>query len=358
MGRKQNLSPRPNQSHFHHSVTTSSQFETFRTLLCQLGAAIRDTLRAQQHRPVEQLASVAERSTADVIYEIDKVSEELILRWLEENWPENLPVQLVMEGIEDDQLVSFPTATPLGKTAYKLIIDPIDGTRGLMYDKRSAWALIGLAPQRGPTTTLEDISVAAMTELPTSKQFISEQLSATRSTNGVTSFHRVSTDLIRKTETRLPASPSQANELSHGFLSVAKFFPQCKAALAAFEEELCHELTPAAERAEALIFDDQYISTGGQLYELIAGHDRLVIDIRPLAYAKHGYAQSLTCHPYDLCAALVARAAGVVVETAEAPELAIPLDTTTTVSWIAYANVQLADRVRPVLTELIQKHFD
>jgi len=50
-----------------------------------------------------------------------------------------------------------------------VLIDPIDGTRGIMYDKRAAWALAGVAPNRGPATRLSDIHLAVMTELPTSK---------------------------------------------------------------------------------------------------------------------------------------------------------------------------------------------
>ncbi|MDQ8186419.1 hypothetical protein [Pelagicoccus sp. SDUM812002] len=298
-------------------------------------------------------------TTADTIYHIDKVSEQLILKWLAENWPSEHPVRLVMEGIEDDERVTFPPSTPDSGLAYQLIVDPIDGTRGIMYDKRPAWSLIGLAPQ--PTSsgspTLEDITVAVMTELPTSKQFISEQLSATLETDGSTTFRREATNLITGENKPIPHTPSKAKDLKHGFASVAKFFPQAKAALATFEEELYAAITPESEREDALIFDDQYISTGGQLYELIAGHDRIVIDIRPLAFAKHGYPQSLTCHPYDLCTALVARAAGVVVQLVDNPELDIPFDTTTPVNWVAYANSELAQTVHPVVLQLIQKHF-
>ncbi|MDQ8199146.1 inositol monophosphatase family protein [Pelagicoccus enzymogenes] len=337
----------------------NSQLETFRQRICQLGAAIRDTLYAQQHTSVEELSAVAAHTTADTIYQIDKVSEQLILKWLGDNWPSEFPVRLVMEGIEDDERVTFPDKIPDSRIAYQLIVDPIDGTRGIMYDKRPAWALIGLAPQPASPSSpnLEDITVAAMTELPTSKQYISEQLSAILLPDGSTRFHREATNLLNGETRQIPHSPSRSTELKHGFASVAKFFPQAKAALALFEEELFAALTPESERADALIFDDQYISTGGQLYELIAGHDRLVIDIRPLAFSKNGYPQSLTCHPYDLCTALVARAAGVVVRLAESPELDIPFDTTTTVNWLAYANQELADKIHPVVERLIQKHF-
>ena len=53
--------------------------------------------------------------------------------------------------------------------AIRLIVDPIDGTRGIMYDKRSAWSVAGVAPNHGPDTRLRDIEIAVMTELPTSK---------------------------------------------------------------------------------------------------------------------------------------------------------------------------------------------
>ncbi|MBK1878206.1 hypothetical protein [Pelagicoccus mobilis] len=309
---------------------------------------------------MEALSAVAAETKADIIYQIDKVSEELILDWLANNWPKQYPVRLIMEGIDDATRLTFPADTPPQRLACQLIVDPIDGTRGLMYDKRSAWALVGLAQTPSAHTnapTLEDISVAVMTELPTSKQFKSEQLAATRSPSGETTFSRISKNLLTGETQDLPASPSRATNLKHGFASVAKFFPQAKAALAAFEEELYAHLTPEEERQDALIFDDQYISTGGQLYELIAGHDRLAIDIRPLAFQKLGLPLALSCHPYDLCTALVARAAGVIVTQPHSKKLDIPFDTTTPVSWIAYANQTLANEIHPVVETLIQKHF-
>ena len=69
------------------------------------------------------------------------------------------------------------------------------------------------------------------------------------------------------------------------------------------------KLLGGADVNKALIFDDQYISTGGQLAELISGHDRFLADIRPLAYGKLGFRTSLVCHPYDICTALIAREA-------------------------------------------------
>ena len=44
-----------------------------------------------------------------------------------------------MEGVGEDEPITFPRHTPVAQTILKLIVDPIDGTRCLMYDKRSGW---------------------------------------------------------------------------------------------------------------------------------------------------------------------------------------------------------------------------
>ena len=59
------------------------------------------------------------------------------------------------------------------------------------------------------------------------------------------------------------------------------------------------------EPRRAACFEDQYASTGGELYELIAGHDRFIADLRPLVKSA-SLPPPLCCHPYDLCTALIA----------------------------------------------------
>jgi hypothetical protein len=108
--------------------------------------------------------------------DIPKPVEEHYGDW--KKWPSAEPVEVVMEGLEEP--LCFPSGTPRLDTKWKCLLDPIDGTRGIMYDKRSAWALSGVAPQRGEATRLSDIVVAAMTELPTRKQWRADQLSAMR----------------------------------------------------------------------------------------------------------------------------------------------------------------------------------
>jgi hypothetical protein len=81
-------------------------------------------------------------------------------------------------------------------------------------------------------------------------------------------------------------------------------------------------------------------------------------DLRPFAYAKLGLSSAaLCCHPYDICTALIAREAGCVIESPAGTALRHPLDTTTPVAWMGYANQKLARTVRPVLQRIMAEHF-
>src|SRR4029434_6969491 len=90
-----------------------------------------------------------------------------------------VPHVLIAEGIEGGQIV-LPRGTSEAQALWRIIADPIDGTRGLMYQKRSAWILTGVAPNRGPQTSLKDIVCAVQTEIPLLKQHLSDQLWAIR----------------------------------------------------------------------------------------------------------------------------------------------------------------------------------
>ena len=136
--------------------------------------------------------------------------------------------------------------------------------------------------------------------------------------------------------------PSAATDLEHGFAAIAKFFVPGKVALAQLESDLFTRL------GSRQVFDDEYISSGGQLHELIAGHDRFVADLRPLVDAD-----AFACHPYDVCTAMLLEEAGGVVADPHGDPLDAPLDTTTAVAWAGYANPALAARIGPILAELV-----
>lgn len=323
--------------------------DAFRQLLCRLGDVIRDGVVEGRKNAAASLSGVARESQADTIYEIDRISEEVITEWLAREWPESEPVEIVMEGLDDP--LCFPPGTGVSGTKWKCIIDPIDGTRGLMYDKRGAWALAGIAPQLGSETMLSDIFVAAMTEIPTTKQWRADQVSAVRGEG----LRAEAVNVLNGTRTALELHPSTATDFRHGFAWMAKYFPEGRTLISQLEENLWDELVGVGQQPSPIIFDDQYICTGGAFYQLIAGQDRMVGDIRPLIFACLDLEFGIVCHPYDACAALLLDEAGVIYEHPMGGFPDAPLDTTSAVTWIAYANPFLAAQARPVLQKSLTR---
>ncbi len=96
----------------------------------------------------------------------------------------------------------------------------------------------------------------------------------------------------------------------------------------------------------------------GQLYELIAGHDRFNADLRPLferILVERGEAGGLYCHPYDICTALIATEAGVLVTGPDGTPLDAPLDVEAPVAWVGYANSALRARIEPELLRVLRR---
>jgi hypothetical protein len=326
-----------------------------RTLLLDLGDHVRQSVIAARHEVDAAAFSVVSReSVADTIYVIDRISEDAISSWFARRWPRTIPVELVMEGIDPEHPVTVPTGIPPEQTQVKIILDPIDGTRGIMYDKRAAWFLAGAAPQLGAATRLSEIEVAVMVELPTTKQWRADRFSAVRGQGLFSDSVNVLTGAL------LPRAvkPSAAENMLHGFGYIARFFPAGKALSAAVEEQLWERLYSSAPGKEIVLFEDQYISTGGQFGELLTGHDRMIADIRPLIFKKLGLASALCCHPYDVAAALVLQEAGVVLEAPGGSPMDGPLDTTSPISWVGYANPKLAAHIRPVLLTVLKEMLD
>ena len=299
---------------------------------------IRDAVvLAAQRQEIEQLAAVERDEEGDTLYAIDAVSEKRLLE-LFENLSRDHSLVLIAEGLRGGQIV-LPRGTAENDADWRVIVDPIDGTRGLMYQKRSAWILTGVAPNRGSNTSLKDIALAVQTEIPLIKQHLSDQLWAIRGKG--TLAERLNRLTGERQSLRL--RPSTSPTVAHGFAMVARFFPGARAELASIDDEIVGAVLGPVQPGKAQCFEDQYISSGGQLYELMSGHDRFVADLRPLL------GNGLCCHPYDLCAVLIALELGVIVTDAQGRSLDAPLNVDADVTWVGYANGRIRQQMEPAL---------
>jgi fructose-1,6-bisphosphatase/inositol monophosphatase family enzyme len=316
----------------------------------RLHEKIRDAVVAASERAsLEDLARVTKEESGDTIYAVDEISETLLVESLERTVAKQAPVVLIAEGLSNEGVV-LPRGASERDAAWRIIIDPIDGTRGLMYQKRSAWILTGVAPNRGPETNLQDIELAVQTEIPLVKQHLMDSLWAVRGEGA----HAERTNRLTGERRQLRLAPSTAQSIAHGFAMIVRFFPGARDVLAAIDEEIIRGALEPIRPGKAHCFEDQYISTAGQLYELMSGHDRFIADLRPYAekvLARQGLALGLCCHPYDLSTELIAREAGVIVAEPTGQPLHARLALEPDVAWAGYANQHIRAKIEPLLIE-------
>jgi hypothetical protein len=313
----------------------------------------------------EMSRAVAEEG-GDRIYAIDREVEPILEKQIN-SWPDDcFPLLLIAEGLSENGCQRFgPEDEPL---RFRVIVDPIDGTRMLMYDKRSAWFLAAVVkePADASPVGIEDSIASVLVELPTSKQDRADSFVAVRSGSSTSgslvecsrqdcrdsSFQSISIRYEECSFERVEIGCSQSTTLTDGFLSVMNCFPGTRRLAADLVETI-------AERTGSLkaipeFFDDQYISTGGQMVQLMTGKDRCCIDLRPLfnrILGRTGADRFLECHPYDMSGWLAAKQAGVVITDGFGDRFRAPLDVSTGVHWCGYANESIRQIVEPIVQE-------
>jgi fructose-1,6-bisphosphatase/inositol monophosphatase family enzyme len=310
--------------------------------------AIRDQVVATcERQSIEDMSAVVGDDAGDTLFAVDRVSEGVLVDRFAElacDWP----CLLVAEGLGRDGRRVLPDGAREEDAEIVVLVDPIDGTRGLMMQKRPGWVLTGVAPYRKGRETLADIEVAVQTEIPLVKQHLSDTLWAIAG-RGAQGERLDRTNGARRP---LVPRPSRAKTIEQGFGGIARFFPGARTELAAIDEEVVEAVLGPTVPGRALAFEDQYISNAGQLYELCVGHDRWVADLRPTVepmLAARGRALGICSHPYDLCTELIAREAGVLVTDPSGRRLSAPLDVFTDIAFVAYANEAIRAQVDPAL---------
>lgn len=336
-------------------ISTSIETRQLLGPIRRIHELVRDAVVVEcQRAELEQLAAVSDDDAeGDTIYAVDRVSEPLLIEMFQHEVATLAPLVLVAEGIEGGELI-LPVGATEKDAVWRVVVDPIDGTRGLMYQKRSAWILTGVARNRGVETNLGDIELAVQTEIPLLKQHLSDVLWAIRGEGShAERFNRL-------TQERVPIAlqPSRATTIRHGFAMVARFFPGARDELAAIDEEIVRGALGPVQPGKAHCFEDQYLSSGGQLYELMMGHDRFVADLRPLIESllnQRGLKLGICCHPYDICTELIARETGVIVTDENGQPLRAPLKIDQDIAWVGYANEAIRHEIEPLLHAALKR---
>jgi fructose-1,6-bisphosphatase/inositol monophosphatase family enzyme len=268
----------------------------------------------------------------DLSYALDEVAEAPLHAFGREISNRH-PLVLIAEG-PGVQRHDGPDGVPL-----RAIIDPVDGTRSLMHDMRSGWALTGLALDRGDETRLSDIQVGVQTELPTTSAAVYHVLTAVRGEGARIARHDVSSGECLESQ---PLAVAREQPLDNGYFAFTRYLAIERPLVAELERGFLERAIAAHALQPRLIYDDQYLCSAGQLYLVTTGRYRVLADLRGWLQQHRGLA-NFTAKPYDLAALLIYQEAGVPVLDAQGLPLDAPLDTETPLSVVAYGNAQLRE---------------
>lgn len=306
-------------------VVEEGQLDRLAGALVEVGRAVRDAVRAARP-PGDHL--VVRTEGGDDVFGVDERAEQALLAGLTgvaRQWPG----VLVTEGF--DAPVDLDRVNG-GDAPWVYLADPVDGTRPYLAGLRSAWVLLGAG--RG-ARTLEDLEVGAAVEIPTERAALGRVAWAVRGGPAAA----VDDDLMAGGPPRLVAlRPRTGADLARTFVTVVRLLPGGHGPIGVWADR---------HLAGLEVYDDLVPCTGAHLMAVASGSAAAVFDPRPLLHPG-----SLASHPYDLAALVVYRAAGAVVEALPPGPLEVPIDTSTPVAYAAYANREVADRLRPTAGSL------
>ena len=234
--------------------------------------------------------------------------------------------------------------------ALRVLVDPVDGTRSLMHDMRSAWAVTAVAPDHGELTRLSDADVAVQTELPTTGARHYRVLTAIRGRGARIATHDVDSGDVLD-ERPLVVEPELPIE--NGYLCFTRFLAAERPLVAALEAHFLDEAIAAHALSPRLLYDDQYLCNAGQMFFVTTGRYRMLADLRGWLHHVFGV-DNFTSKPYDMAALRVYTEAGVPVLDEHLAPLDAPMDTSTRLSIIAFANTALAEALLPQLRDAME----
>ena len=302
--------------------------------------------RARAAGDPDLASAPGEWRAGDLTYALDDAAD-AALEVFGERMGRRHPVTVVAEGPGVARHGEGSDGRPL-----RVLVDPVDGTRSLMHDMRSAWAVTGVAPDHGDLTRLSDCEVAVQTELPTTSAGVYHVLSAVAGQGATIARHDVRTGALLDSR---PLRASADERIDNGYLCFARFLPVERALVAQVERDFLEEVIDAYDLSPRLIYDDQYLCNAGQMFFVVTGRYRMLADLRGWLHRAFGL-ENFTAKPYDMAALLVYREAGVPILDEHFQPFDAPMDTETRLSILAFANRSLAERLAPALADVMAGH--
>jgi hypothetical protein len=300
------------------------------------------------------------QGSGDVTFNPDESTEAHLSVWFAEQ-AARAPLSLLTEdsgwrhggpGPEPGTWRELPNSDHGGA---RIVIDPIDGTRHLLFELRSAWTVIGVAGPGSELPSQAQIEYGLVTEIPTRLAGWARELEAIRGQGceliEVPLWGQDAAEPIRLT-------PVDDARVDHGYFPFFAYHPDVRAASHSIAQRFLARLRSHEGAQIEHCYDDQYIASGGQLALLALGHYTMIADLRPRLKDPEGRGTQCA-KPYDLSGAvLCAQEAGCWVCDLEGAPLDMLLDTHTPVGFVAFAGPKTRDRLLPHFSKVLNGPLD
>ncbi len=325
-----------------------------------LAARIRETAcgamrAALDEGRIDRVADPVSQGAGDVTFGLDVGAEQAILDWAQHVAREE-PLSFLTEDAGWRHLGPGPDGTATDLPGFdhggpRLCIDPVDGTRNLMHDMRSAWSVIALAPAGSAEPRMSDVTYGLVSELPDSRAARFRTLEAHRGA-GCTITDSA---LEGPAGEPVPLHTDADDRVDQGYFPFFHYAPELRPAIAAIAARFFQRIEREEDAETRSCYDDHYICNAGQLVLLALGTYRMIVDARQHVAMERGIT-SVTTRPYDIAGALLcAREAGCVVRAVDGAELDFPLDAVTPIGFAGWTNVQTAERLGPHLSAALSR---
>ena len=312
-------------------------------------------LAARRKGEFARAVRAVREGAGDTSYGVDEATEAVLDEWAQEI-ARLQPLSLLSEGRGwrhlgprpggVQELAGFDHGGP------RIVVDPVDGTRNLMTDLRSAWSVVGLCGPGAGVPRQKELVFGMLSEIPDTRAASYRRLSAMR--GGPCHFEERTFykggPIVKPVEVHTGADA----RVDHGYFPFFKYLADQRPQIAALEARFFERLERAEGAELRSCWDDQYISNGGQLALLAIGTYRMIADLRAHLAQRRGK-PTPTTKPYDIAGALLcAQAAGCIVTAVDGSELDFPLDVATPVSWVGWVNEATRARLAPHLAAVLE----
>ncbi len=294
------------------------------------------------------VATAKAEGAGDTTYGLDLPSEALIEAWFESEASRH-PLSVLTEdsgwrhGAPDPaggwkKLDGFDHGGP------RIAFDPVDGTRNLMTNLRSAWTVVSFAGPGKDQPRFVDVWAGIVAELPDSRAGQWRRLSATRNSPCLLEvFTRDGAVELERRELVV----DQDDRADHGYFPFFRYMPDLRPAIAQLEAAFFERLQRLEGADVRNCYDDQYITSAGHFVLLSLGTYRMLVEPRAFLAQRRGR-PTVPTKPYDMAGAMVcALAAGCEITSPTGEEIDFPIDTQTPVSYVGYANSATRRRLEP-----------